>query len=176
MSDRQRVNAVRGCRCQYVSIDTLVAIIAFIAVLVIVITSWQHIMSKVDQQESDADLEMLADHAALLLFSTPGQPSSWHNETSWTNLGLKSGQAIDHRKMAALSGLSGADLRRGIGVLGAGYNVSINYTVFNASSSGYDQAYHAGVAPVNATVVKVREYLGLDENMTYVRAIVKVWT
>lgn len=190
-------------RAQILSVDALIAAIAFAVILVLALELWSSVTEKMALVERRSDLERIARGAAAVLVETPGVPANWSNLSSALTtdnvpaIGLAQGSSmnglaaqhassagllsrnalvLDARKVARLVQLDAGDhetVKRLLGIAGPGYEFALRLAVWDGSS--YALREQLGQRPdAGAVHVVQRERIALLHG-NWTRLTLQVW-
>lgn len=168
---------------QIFSVDAIIAMSAFILILVSSAWAWDSVRSRIYLSEQRNDMEFVAASAISVLIEKPGDPDNWHklatfDESSISSLGLTNGVpwVLDTDKAAKLEELSADDsdyvrMKEILGIKGPGYEFFLNITIYE---NGFGQSYEIGRNPVAAKEVVVLQRTMASER--WAKVVFKVWS
>ena len=163
-------------KSQIFSLDMLIAMLAFITILVSSIVIWDYSQETINSKERRNELELASMNVLSTLIETPGIPSNWSdfpiqefNESNVHAIGLaknnslglshKGSWEIDQKKLHYLNSSTYEQAKKILGL--AGFEFDLTIKIYNGSDYAFDYSVSGNIT--NAPdITKLRRYALMD--------------
>lgn len=170
-------------RGQVLSVDIIIALIGFMAIVVFLIWGWQAVSFSITSFDETQDLYSLAYFTSESLIKSHGNPVNWYEQStpsrsSIYSLGLANGSYISYQKISQMATLNNSyytNYKEILGVLGPNYDLQIEYYFDNGTDFVIDNSLTFGQVTNTETLVSFSRLFILDNSSkTPGRMLVKI--